>query len=485
MDLSKIENFQDAVVTVIGLGRYKQGSGLGAAKWLMRHGAQTIITDLKDESELEESMELVMSWYHKYRELYPERTIYSPLFVLGEHREEDFTDVDCVVQNPGVPSETEFIKAAKEAGVPIESDVSLFFRFCPYQIVAVTGTKGKTTTTKMIGEMFEEQDDRTIVAGNIKVSPLEYLDELLVRGEETLVVLELSSWLLESLPGAFADLKKGPDIAVLTNVYPDHLNRYDSYEDYIHSKEILFLSQTSEQYTVLNYDHETVRAMEPKVTGKLLWCSRTYQEHDGCYIKDGKIVVRKDDADTEVVAVDEVGLKGDHNMENVLTSICAAFFRGVSIDIIRAVARSFEGVSDRQELVREVDEITYINDATATQPDSVLAALKRFGADADIILIAGGKDKGLHFEELSEEIVKNCKHLVLWEGDASDKIAQLVGTRIKRNTGVKTMKEAVGLAKAAATSGDIVLLSPGASNLNLFTNEFECGEQFREEVRNL
>ena len=131
MDLSKIENFQDAVITVIGLGRYKQGSGLGAAKWLMRHGAQTIITDLKDESELEESMELVMSWYHKYRELYPERTIYSPVFVLGEHRQEDFTDVDCVVQNPGVPSEIEFIEAAKQAGVSVESDVSLFFRFCP------------------------------------------------------------------------------------------------------------------------------------------------------------------------------------------------------------------------------------------------------------------------------------------------------------------------------------------------------------------
>ena len=129
MDLSKIENFQDAVVTVMGLGRYKQGSGLGAAKWLIRHGAQTIITDLKDEVELEESMSLVMDWYHKYRDMYPDRTIYAPLFVLGEHRKEDFVDVDCVVQNPGVPSESEFIVAAKEKGVSIESDVSLFFRY--------------------------------------------------------------------------------------------------------------------------------------------------------------------------------------------------------------------------------------------------------------------------------------------------------------------------------------------------------------------
>ncbi|MBU4315423.1 UDP-N-acetylmuramoyl-L-alanine--D-glutamate ligase [Patescibacteria group bacterium] len=485
MDLTKIENFQDAVVTVIGLGRYKQGSGLGAAKWLIRHGAQTIITDLKDESELEESMELVMSWYRKYREMFPERTIYSPVFVLGEHRAEDFTDVDCVVQNPGVPSETEYITAARDAGVPIESDVSLFFRYCPHSIVAVTGTKGKTTTTKMIGTMFEAVDDRTIVAGNIKVSPLEYLDELLVRGEETHVVLELSSWLLETLPDAFADMHKGPDIAVLTNVYPDHLNRYSSYEDYIYSKEILFLSQTSEQFTVLNYDHETVRAMEPKVNGKLFWCSRYYQEHDGCFIKEGMIVVRKNGHEIEVIPVSEVGLKGDHNMENILTSICAAYLRGIGMDVIQNVARSFAGVSDRQELVREVDEITYINDVTATQPDSVIAALKRFGADADLILIAGGTDKGLDFAELAEEIVKTCKHLVLFAGDASDKLASLVGTRIKRNTGVKTMKEAIQLAKAASASGDMVILSPGASVLNLFQNEFDCGEQFREEVRNL
>jgi UDP-N-acetylmuramoylalanine--D-glutamate ligase len=485
MDLSKIENFQDAVVTVIGLGRYRQGSGFGAVKWLLRHGAQIIITDLKDESELEESMEMVMDWFRKYREQYPNHTIYQPLFILGKHREEDFTDVDCVVQNPGVPSEIEYIDAARKAGVSIESDVSLFFRYCPYPIIAVTGTKGKTTTTKMIGAMFEQIDEHTIVAGNIKISPLEYLDELLSENKEVPIIIELSSWLLESLPNAFSDMKKGPDIAVLTNVYPDHLNRYDSYEDYIHSKEILFLSQTAQQYTILNYDHETVRAMQAKVTGKLLWCSREYMEHDGCFVKNGIIVVRKNGHESEVISINDIGLKGDHNLENVLASICAAYYRGISVELISNVAKSFEGISDTQELVREVDEISYINDATSTQPDSTIAALKRFGADADIILIAGGKDKGLNFEGLAQEIMKNCKHLVLFEGDASDKISALVGNKMKKNTGVKAMKEAVQLAKAVSASGDIVILSPGAVVLDLFKNEFDCGEQFREEVRNL
>ena len=492
MDLSKIENFQDAIVTVMGLGRYKQGSGLGAAKWLIRHGAQTIITDLKDEEELEESMSLVMEWYHKYRDMYPDRTIYAPLFILGEHRKENFTDVDLVVQNPGVPSESEFVQAAKEMGVGIESDVSLFFRYCPYPIVGITGTKGKTTTTKMVGEMFTAQDENAIIAGNIKVSPLEYLDELLTRGEPTLIVLELSSWLLESMPTAFNDLKRGFEISVLTNIYPDHLDRYASYEDYIHSKQIIFEQQTAEQYTVLNYDNETVRESASKAQGKLFWCSKEYMEKDGCFVKDGMIVFRQDGKDTDVIAWDEVALQGEHNLENVLTSVCASLLRGVSMENVRKIAREFKGVSDRQELVREVDEISYVNDTTATAPDAVVAALKHFGADSDVILIAGGVDKvatidadGKAYDDMVANIVKTCKHVVLFEGTASDVLEKKIGSQVPLDTGVKTMKEAVEKAKAASATGDIVLLSPGASSFNLFQNEFDRGEQFREEVRNL
>ncbi|MBU1126059.1 UDP-N-acetylmuramoyl-L-alanine--D-glutamate ligase [Patescibacteria group bacterium] len=485
MDLSKIENFQDAVVTVMGLGRYKQGSGLGAAKWLIRHGAQTIITDLKDETELEESMALVTEWYQKYREMYPDRTIYAPLFVLGEHRHEDFVEVDCVVQNPGVPSESEFVVAAKEAGVPIESDVSLFFRFCPYPIIAVTGTKGKTTTTKMIGEMLELEDDRAVVAGNIKVSPLEHLDEILHRGEPTLIVLELSSWLLESLPETFKTLKKGPDISILTNVYPDHLNRYHSYGDYIHSKEIIFEWQAADQYTILNWDHETVRAMGSRARGKLFWASKTYQEVDGCFVKGTKIVFRNEGREEEIISVDQIALKGDHNMENILSSISAALLRGVSLENVRKVLEEFKGVSDRQELVREVDEISYVNDTTATNPDAVIVALKRFGADADIILIAGGVDKELQYDELAEAIVKTCKQVILFEGSASDMLEEKIKGRVPVTNKINNMNEAVTKARALAKSGDIVLLSPGAASFNLFLNEFDRGEQFREEVRNL
>ncbi len=485
MDLSSIHNFQDAVVTVMGLGRYKRGSGMGATKWLVRHGAQTVITDLKNADELHESVSVIMDWYRRYRELYPDRTLYQPVFVLGEHRKDDFTNVECVVQNPGVPSESEFIVAAKEQHVPIESDVSLFFRFYQHPIIAVTGTKGKTTATLLIGEMLKRKDEKTVVAGNIKVSPLEHLDELIEEPVAIPVVLELSSWMLESLPQTFLDIQRGPEIAVLTNVYPDHLDRYASFEAYIASKRIIFEHQTPNQFTLLNADNALVHAMAPLVKGKLFWFSKIAREENGCYMKEGNVVFTRDGVDATVLPFEDIALKGDHNIENILSSVCAAMLADVPVTDIADVLRHFEGVTDRQEMVREVDEITYINDTAATGPDAVVAALKRFGSEMkELVLIAGGVNKKLAYSDLAEEIVKVCKAVFMLPGDASDVIVAAINSRIPV-TMVKNMKEAVQGARAVAVRGDTVILSPGAASFNLFRNEFERGEQFREEVRNL
>ncbi|MEK7452188.1 MAG: Mur ligase family protein, partial [Patescibacteria group bacterium] len=217
LDLSKIENFQDAMVTVMGLGRFKQGSGVGAAKWLMRHGAQIVITDLKSEKDLKESVEEIMKWYTEYKNTHPNRDIYAPVFVLGEHHADDFTNVDLVMQNPGVARESEFVQLAKKEGIHVESDISLFFRYCPFPIYSITGTRGKSTTTTLLGEMLRRMNPKTVIAGNITRSPLEDLDWLLLEKSPVPIVLELSSWLLESIQ----DLGKGPDIAILTNAYKD------------------------------------------------------------------------------------------------------------------------------------------------------------------------------------------------------------------------------------------------------------------------
>lgn len=470
----------------MGLGRYKRGSGMGAAKWLIRHGAQTIITDLKDEEELEESMSLVMEWYEKYRNEYPERTIYQPIFVLGEHRKDDFVDADCVVQNPGVPSESEFVQEARKNGVAIESDVSLFFRYCPFPTIAVTGTKGKTTTTKMLGEMLKKQHPEAVIAGNINTSPLEFLDDLLKNGEEIPIVLELSSWMLESLPGVFQELGRGPQVSVVTNVFPDHLNRYESFGDYVASKSIIFQYQANDQFTVLNYDQETTRLMSADAHAHLFWASKITQEGNGCYVKEnGRIALMQDGTEIDVIARNEVALKGEHNLENVLTSIAAALLYGIDLSHVQETLKTFVGVSDRQELVREVDEITYINDTTATNPGAVIVALKTFGADGDIVLIAGGVDKvNGEYSELADEIMKTCKHVVLFDGDASEAIEKAIAGRVPVSHAT-SMEEAVTGAKAVSATGDIVLLSPGAASFNMFQNEFDRGEQFREEVRKL
>ncbi len=481
-----MDNFQDAIVTVMGLGRYTQGGGLGATKWLLRHGAQIVITDLKDAAELKESVDLVMEWYEKYRAQFPNRTIYQPLFILGKHRKEDFVNVDCVVQSPGVPSEADVAAEARQKGIAIESDVSLFFRYYPHPIVAVTGTRMKTTTTILIGEMLKALDPGVAVAGNVKVSPLELLDDLLMKSTPTPVVIELSSWLLESMPGAFQDMKKGPDIAVLTNAYPGHLgNRYKTFEEYVRSKEIMFANQTPEQFAVINWDNEAVRAIGETVKSKLFWCSRTWQDHDGCYVKDGNVVFRRAGADTVVIPTSQLGLKDEASMENVLTSACAALLRGVPVDGVAKVLAAFTGLSEGRELVREVDEISYINDTVASAPDAAAASLRAFGGKKDVVLVAGGDDAKLDFAPLLAAVAETCKHVVLLPGSGTDKVEEgLTGTVSMERA--MTMEDAVKKARAVAVKGGVVLLSPGALPTgDLFRNEFDRGEQFRDAVRTL
>ncbi len=485
MDLSAIDNFQDAVVTVMGLGRYKRGSGLGLTKWLMRHGAQVVITDLKDAQELKESVDMVMEWHRTYRDHYPDRQIYQPIFVLGEHRKEDFVDVDCVVMNPGVPSEAEFVAAAKERNIPIESDASLFFRYYPHPVIAVTGTKDKTTTTLLLGEMLRGMDAAALTAGNVKSSPLDTLDDLLLMPSPTPVVLEFSSWMLESMKGAWSALGRGADIAVITNVYPEHLGRYANYEAYVDSKRIMLACQSPEQVAVLNYDQPDVRGMEADVKGRLFWFGKNDQAHDGCYLKNGMIVFRDGAKETLVLAEAEIALSGERHLENVLSAVCAAMLRGVPLAVIQQSLRTFVGTSDREELVREVDEIAYVNDSAATEPAAAAEAVAHFGAGVrkDVILLAGG-DSDAAFAPLASAAAAVCKLVVVFSGKGGDALETLLAGKVPTER-ASTMREAVRKAHAAATRGDIVLLSPGAPAGSIFGSAFERGEQFREEVRNL
>lgn len=481
IDLSSIHNFQDAMVTVMGLGRFKQGSGVGAAKWLMRHGAQIVITDLKTEAELKESVDEITKWYTLYKKDYADRSVYPPIFVLGEHHEDDFTNVDLVMQNPGVARESEFVQLAKKEGIPTESDVSLFFRYCPFPICSVTGTRGKSTTTALLGEMLSTIHSKTVVAGNITRSPLEDLDWILEEKEPVPIVLELSSWLLESLEG----LGRGPQIALLTNAYKDHLDRYDSFEHYLWAKELIFKEQTKDQFALFNADQEMMEEMAARIPSKkVFWFSSQplLEGKRGAY-RDGDALKWKGDGSEKIFAhvSDLTTLQGEHNIMNALSASLAAHLAGVPDENIHLTLKSFVGLPGRQQLIAEFEGVLYINDTTATSPEGVIAALKRFGNGGNIILIAGGSSKGLKFDEMSEHIRRECRLTILFDGSAFEDIAGAIGseTPIVR---VGSMQEAMKAATDEAKLGDVVLLSPGTSSFGIFQNEFDRGDQFNAAV---
>ncbi len=486
LDLSKIANIKDAVVTVMGLGRFKQGSGVGAAKWLLRHGAQIVVTDVKSEKDLKSSVDLITEWYEKYRKEFPDREIYSPVFVLGKHEPEDFTNVQMVVKNPDVPKESDFVKLAMDAGVDVESDVSLFLRFYQHPVYCVTGTRGKSTTTALLGEMLKKVHPKTVIAGNIMRSPLEDLDWLLEEPGAVPVALELSSWLLESIE----HVPRGPEIAVFTNVSMDHLDRYASFDSYVEAKMLMFKHQTPEQKAVLNFDHELVKKIGDKVTSKKYWFSKSKLPDgvEGTYImENGDLMLRLGGSDRVICNTKNwPSLQGEHNIENALAATLAAAIAGVPDDGLCGSLRTFQGLEGRQQTVREFNGATYVNDTNATTPEGTMVALKRFrnGEKKNIVLILGGNAKGIPFDQVAKMIQETCKHVVYLEGKATDEIEKLVGPSVPASY-ASDMETAVAAARTAAVEHDVVLLSPATTSFATFKNAYDRGGQFVEAVKNL
>ncbi len=461
-------------VTVMGLG-VNQG-GLGVSKWLLQQGARLTITDLKDRRALAAPIEELESLKARLG-----KKAYRIRYVLGEHRSEDFRNADLVIQNPGVPRDSSFLKIAKKAGALIESDMSIFFRLCPCTIIGVSGTKGKTTVTALLGSMLEASFGHAFVAGNIRKSPY---DHDLSSGNEIPVVLELSSWQLESLQA----VERSPNIAVLTNVLPDHLNRYEGMREYAAAKELIYAWQLPTDIAIVPYDNPYTRKMGARVRGERFWASmKPVDNEQNClYYKGGKAVLRSQGAETVLFEEKEIRLPGTHNRWNALLAAGAAFLRGAKVPAIRKALRAFKGVPHRLEFVRSSEGVSYWNDTAATTPESSMAAMETLFAKKKGVLIAGGADKKLVFSKWAETAGRLAKEVILLDGTATPKILHA----LKKN-GVKTgavavsMREAVARAAAAVQKGEAVLLSPGCASFGLFINEFDRGEQFRSEVRRL
>jgi len=429
--------FKSKKVVVMGLGLH--GGGAGVAKFFCSQEAEVLVTDLKTKKELKESINKLKGLPIKY--------------VLGKHRKEDFIGADLIIKNPDVPSDSLFLKIAKENNVPVETDISLFFDLSKAFIIGITGTKGKSTTATLIYQFLKTKHPRTFLAGNIGTSPLELLDRL--KNSSDWVILELSSFELE-------DLKKSPQIAVFTNILKDHLNRYKSMADYIKAKESIFKHQAKKDILVLNYDDPIVREFSA--------CSKTY------FFSKEKIKKKYD--------VKAFKLYGEHNLSNISAAVLVAELLKVPKENIERIVKSFKGVPFRQEFIKEINSVKYINDTAATMPEAAIEALKAISArfpDSSIILIAGGQDKNLDYKGMGREIKKKVSELVLLPGTGSDKLKkELKGVKISP---VGSMKEAVKKTSVLAEKGDIVLLSPGAASFNLFKNEFDRGEQFNKALK--
>lgn len=424
----------------MGLGLYEHGSGIEAAKFFIRHGARVTITDLKTKAELAPQFKrlnkfIIQHHYHR------------PIFHLGGHLEADFKNADLVIKNPGVRNTSTYLAIAKAAGVPIETDVSIFFKKCPAKIIGVTGTRGKSTTTALIYEILKTTGDQVFIGGNILYSPLGFLDKLKISDW---VVLELSSWALESLTAS-------PSVAVMTNIYPDHLNTYHSMAEYIAAKERIFKFQKKQDYLIINRQNKFTKKMAAKARSRVIFFDQ--------------------------VKINNPRLIGEHNEANIAAALAVARLAGVSEAMARRAIRQFKGLFGRLELVRQKNGIRWYNDTTATSPDGTLAALKTLarGKKKSIILICGGVDKNLPYQGFGQKIAQVARKVILLPGTATEKFK----SELSRPFEVTSMTAAVALAKTLAKRGETVLLSPGAASLNIFKNEYDRGEQFVKAVNGL
>lgn len=475
----------------MGLGLYSEGSGISAAKFFISKGAKVLITDVKKATELKSQIAELNNFRKSYKlprtraSSVQDRQATSYKLVLGRHRLSDFKSADIVVQNPGVRRESPYLRAARRAGAQIVSDISIFLSLAPTSnIVGVTGTRGKSTTSALAFEMLKTKERHTELGGNILRSPLNFLDK---THEGSVAVLELSSWQCEGLE----EIKMSPRIAVITNIMRDHLNTYKGMKEYAAAKALIYKYQSPEDSVVLNRDNGWTRAMGQKVPSKRFWFSvASFSDENGVFIKGGKIIFRENRKEDSVARVSDVALQGEHNLMNALAAICAAKIMGVKNSAIRKVLKNFKGLPNRLEMIKEIKGIKFINDTTATTPDATIAAIKtlkakslKLKASKNIILIFGGSDKKLEYKEAAPVIKKFAKRVVLLPGTAERKIKKaLRGVELAE---AKSMDEAVKIAYKSAKKGDVVLLSPGAASFGLFKNEFERGEKFVKVVKNL
>jgi UDP-N-acetylmuramoylalanine--D-glutamate ligase len=440
-------------VLVVGLGK----SGLAAALFLRRRGAQVTVSDVRSAEALAKDIPALLDE--------------GIMVETGGHGLLTFRRQDLIVVSPGVPLNTPELAQVKSFGLPVIGELELAARFLKGKTLAITGSNGKTTTTALVGEILEKAGVPTLVGGNIGVPVVALIDQ---STDETWSVLEVSSFQLESTE------RFHPSIAVILNITPDHLDRHGSFENYALAKERIFAAQDEHDFVVLNADNARAAQAASRSVAKVCFFSIEHSVLQGAWVQEGFLVYRggKDEPVEKVMPLHNVPLKGAHNVENVLAAVCAARLAGVSAEQIRTAVEAFQAVEHRLEYVATVNGVEFYNDSKATNVDATSKAVAAFSVGIHLIL--GGKDKNSDYTQLAP-LLRSHVQAIYTIGSAAAKIeSELRG--VVSILSCETLANAVSAAASAARPGEVVLLAPACSSFDQFENYEHRGRVFKELV---
>ena len=440
-------------VLVVGLGK----SGLAAALFLRRRGAQVTVSDVRSAEALAKDIPALL-----------EEGI---MVETGGHGLLTFRRQDLIVVSPGVPLETPELVQVKGFGLPVIGELELAARFLKGHLAAITGSNGKTTTTALLGEIFETAGFQTLVGGNIGVPVVSLIDD---SSDATWSVLEVSSFQLETTE------EFHPNIAVILNITPDHLDRHGTFENYAKAKERIFAAQTETDALVLNADNVRTAAAAARSKAPVYWFSLEHAVPRGAWVEDGAVVFceARGGAVEHILPLGSIPLKGEHNVENVLAAVCAARLAGVPAESIRLAIEKFKAVEHRLEYVATLNGVEFYNDSKATNVDATAKAIGAFSGGIHLIL--GGKDKNSDYTQLSQ-LLRERVRAVYTIGAAAAKIESHLRGIVPLHS-CETLERAVNAAASAAHPGEIVLLAPACSSFDQFESYEHRGRVFKELV---
>jgi UDP-N-acetylmuramoylalanine--D-glutamate ligase len=453
------KDFKDKRVIVLGLAR----SGEAAAILLIRLGANVLVSDQKSEDELKDIFTRLKSECPQIE------------FHLGGHPEEIFEGADLVVVSPGVPFNIPVLEKVRDKGIPVIGEIELAYRICLAPIIAITGTKGKSTTSTLTGQILSKtfKGGKVVVAGNIGIPLSQYVLDLT---ESDLLVLEVSSFQLETT------VHFRPAISVILNIMTDHMDRHKDFEEYYTAKRRIFANQTKQDYIVLNADDSMASACAFLTDAKVVFFSSRQILDKGVYLKDGNIVANLHGDDSVTICrTSELKIPGRHNIENAMTATAISMIYGAEPESIAKVLRTFKGLEHALEFAGEANGIRFIDDSKATNVISLKAALESM--EKGVVLIIGGRDKGNDYTPIIPLVKEKVKHLVII-GESADKILNALGNfSVPHKAG--TMDDAVSMAYKLAESGDTVLLSTACASFDMFRDYAERGRIFKEAVKRI